>query len=96
MKIKNFFGKIVDFTLKRLAELVGLLLVIISILLFLSLISYSPEDPNFIFSEKTEIKNILGFQGSVISDIFFQAFGLISFLVPFTFFISGCSWGGHF
>ena len=77
MKIKNFFGKIVDFTLKRLAELVGLLLVIISILLFLSLISYSPEDPNFIFPENTKINNILGSKGSFASDIFYQSIGLI-------------------
>ena len=89
MKIKNFFGKIVDFTLKRLAELVGLLLVIISILLFLSLISYSPEDPNFIFPENTKINNILGSKGSFASDIFYQSIGLISILIPFTIFFTG-------
>ncbi len=89
MEIKSFFGKIVDFTLKRLAETVGLLLVIISILLFLSLISYSPEDPNFIFPENTEINNILGLKGSFTSDIFYQSIGLISILVPFTIFFTG-------
>ncbi len=89
MEIKSFFDKIVDFTLKRLAELVGLLLVITSILLFLSLISYSPEDPNFLFSENIEIKNLLGFKGSYTSDIFFQSLGLISILVPFTIFFTG-------
>ena len=91
MEIKNIFSKIADFTVQRIVELFSAILALFSILLFISLLSYSPEDPNFIFSEKTEIKNILGFQGSVISDIFFQAFGLISFLVPFTFFISGIS-----
>ena len=58
MEIKSFINKIVDFTLKRFAELVGLLFVITSILLLLALISYSPEDPNFIFPENTEINNI--------------------------------------
>ncbi len=89
MEIKSFFNKIVDFALKRLAESVGLLLVIISILLFLSLISYSPEDPNFIFPENTEIKNLLGSKGSFTSDIFYQSIGLISILIPFTIFFSG-------
>jgi hypothetical protein len=57
--------------------------------LFLSLISYAPEDPNFIFSENTEIKNILGFRGSYTSDIFYQSIGLISILIPFTIFFTG-------
>ena len=89
MEIKSFFDKIVVFALKRLAELVGLLLVIISVLLFLSLISYSPEDPNFIFPENTVINNILGSKGSFTSDIFYQSIGLISILIPFTIFFTG-------
>jgi len=89
MEIKSFFGKIVDFTLKRLAESVGLLLIVISILLLLSLISYSPEDPNFIFPKNTEIKNFLGSRGSFTSDIFYQSIGLISILIPFTIFFTG-------
>ena len=89
MEIKTFFNKIIDFTLRRFAELVGLLLVISSILLFLSLISYSPEDPNFIFPENTEINNILGSKGSFTSDIFYQSNGLISILIPITIFFTG-------
>ena len=89
MEIKTFFNKIIDFTLRRFAELVGLLLVISSILLFLSLISYSPEDPNFIFPENTEINNILGSKGSFTSDIFYQSMGLISILIHITFFFTG-------
>jgi len=89
MEIKTFFNKIIDFTLRRFTELVGLLLVISSILLFLSLISYSPEDPNFIFPENTEINNILGSKGSFMSDIFYQSIGLISILIPITIFFTG-------
>ncbi len=89
MEIKRFFNNLVDFTFKRLAELVGFLLVIASVLLFLSLISYSPEDPNFIFPENTEINNILGSKGSFTSDIFYQSIGLIALLVPFTIFFTG-------
>jgi len=89
MDIKNFTYKILDFTIKRIAELSGISLIIISILLFISLISYSPEDPNFIFPENVEIKNILGFRGSFTADIFFQSIGLISILVSVTVFFTG-------
>ena len=57
---------------------------VFSIFLFLSLATYSPEDPNFIFTEQVNIKNIFGFYGSVISDLFLQSIGLISFLFCFT------------
>ena len=60
----------------------------LGLLLLISLLSYSPEDPNFIFTEKKEIQNILGFKGSIISD-FFQSIGLISILVAVTIFITG-------
>ena len=85
MKIKNFINKTANFLLNRLSELVGLILLIFSILLLLSLISYSPEDPNFIFPENTEMKNLLGAKGSYTSDLLFQSMGLISLLVPFSF-----------
>ena len=89
MDIKNFAHKILDFTIKRIAELSGISLITISILLFISLISYSPEDPNFIFPENTEIKNVLGFRGSFTADIFFQSIGLMAFLVSTTIFFTG-------
>ena len=70
-------------------EISGIILSLVGTLLLIALVSYSPTDPNFIFSENTEIKNLLGFQGSYISDLFFQSLGLISFLIPFTFIFSG-------
>ena len=85
MKIKNFIDKTTNFLLNRLSELVGFTLLVLSILLFLSLISYSPEDPNFIFPENTEMNNLLGAKGSYTSDLLFQSVGLISLLVPFSF-----------
>ena len=91
MNIKNYLDKSVDFVLKRLAELLGLILVGLSLFLFTSLISYSPEDPNFIFPENTEIKNILGIKGSYVSDLFYQSIGLISILIPFSILFTGIS-----
>jgi len=58
-------------------------------MLLLSLASYSPEDPNFIFPDGTKIKNLLGFNGSFVSDLFFQSIGLIAYLLSFTFIITG-------
>ncbi len=89
MIFKNYINKIGDFIIKRLAELVGIFLIIASALLFISLISYSPEDPNFIFPVGQEIKNFLGFRGSFIADIFFQSIGIISLLIPFSLLFTG-------
>ncbi len=89
MNIKKITNSILIFILNRLIEISGIFLSILGFLLLISLISYSPEDPNFIFSEKTKIRNILGYQGSFISDIFFQSIGLISYLVTITFILTG-------
>ena len=44
---------------------------------------------NFIFPDKSEIKNILGFYGSFVSDLFFQSIGLVSYLFSITLIITG-------
>ena len=89
MNLKNFANKTVDFIADRLKELIGLTLSIISVLIAISLLSYSPEDPNFIYSENIQIKNFLGFQGSFASDMLFQSLGLISILLCLTIFFTG-------
>ena len=89
MNIKNLMKKSLDFTIKRVAEIVGIIFILISVLLLISLLSYSSEDPNFIFTENTEIKNLLGYRGSYISDLFFQSVGLVSFLISLTIFFTG-------
>jgi len=50
----------------------------------LAVLSYTPDDPNFIFSEGQKVKNFLGINGSIISDFFFQSVGLISYFIPIT------------
>ena len=89
MDIKKLANLSLIFVTNRLIEIVGVIISILGVLLLTALISYSPEDPNFIFNDKTDIKNILGFQGSYISDFFLQSFGLISFLIPLSYFFSG-------
>ncbi len=89
MDIKKLGNTILIFTINRLIEILGIFIFCLGILIFISLVSYSPSDPNFIFPENTEIKNILGIQGSYIADFFIQSSGLISFLIPITILITG-------
>ena len=89
MEIKKFTSSITNFIIKRVIELFGVVLIILSILLFAALLTYSPQDPNFVFSNNNNINNILGFKGSIVSDFFLQSIGLISFLVSLTIFFTG-------
>ena len=89
MNIKKIVNITLVFLVKRLIEILGIIILSIGLFLLISLISYSPSDPNFIFPDNTQIKNIFGFRGSYISDLFFQSLGLISYLIPFTLFFSG-------
>ncbi len=89
MSIKKISNRALQFTINRMIEILGISVVAIGFLLLIALISYSPNDPNFIFPENAEIKNLLGFQGSFISDLFFQSIGIISYLVSITFVLTG-------
>ena len=86
----QILSKINNFVKKRLIESSGLLLVLFSFFLIASIITYSPEDPNFIYTpENTQIKNIGGFYGSVISDFLLQSIGLVSIFITINFFFWG-------
>ena len=89
MNIKKTANLLLNFTIQRLAEIFGVIISLAGVMLMLALITYSPNDPNFIFPENTKIENLMGFQGSFISDLFFQSVGLIAYLIPFTFIITG-------
>ncbi len=89
MNIKKIANYTSNFIIRRIIEFFGIIILILGTLLFISLISYSPEDPNFIFPNNTEIRNFLGYRGSFTSDLFFQSIGLISYLIPITLIITG-------
>ena len=91
MKIKKLANNALNFLINRFIEIAGISITTIGILLLIALISFSPNDPNFIFPKTTEIKNILGFHGSFASDLFFQSFGLVSLLIPFSLSFTGLS-----
>ena len=89
MEIKKLANTTLNFIIRRFIELFGVLIIVSSVFLLISLISYSPEDPNFINSNNIEIKNFLGKKGSFISDLFYQSLGLISLLIPVSLILTG-------
>ncbi len=91
MKLKKLANNAMNFGINRVIEIIGMGILIAGILLLISLISFSPDDPNFIFPDNIEIKNIFGYRGSFTADIFFQSFGIISLLIPVSLIASGVS-----
>ena len=89
MNIRKTANLLLNFAIKKIAEIFGIVVFGAGTLLLIALITYSPEDPNFIFPDGTEIKNLLNFQGSFVSDLFFQSVGLVAYLISFTFIITG-------
>ena len=85
-----FYTKLTNFLKKRASELAGLFLIGSCILLAISFISYSPNDPSLVYDKNiNNIENYFGIYGSLISDFLLQSFGLLSFLLLATIF----SWG---
>ena len=91
MDIRKIANSVLIFTINRLIEVFAILIFVFGILLSASLISYSPNDPNFIFSKNVEIENLLGFYGSYTSDLFLQSIGIISYLIPVTYLFTSMS-----
>ena len=89
MNIKKTASLLLNFAIKRLAEILGIVIFLSGLALLAALITFSPDDPNFIFPENTQIKNLLGFQGSFIADLFLQSIGLVSFMVALTLMFTG-------
>ena len=88
----NFLNSVTNFIKKRTFELVGLVLIIISIALAISFATYTPDDPSFIYGGSgIEVKNFFGIYGSSVADFFLQSFGLTSFLLLANFIFWGLS-----
>ena len=65
----NFLNSLTNFIKKRTFELIGLLLILTSIGLTISFVTYTPEDPSLIYGDSTiEVKNFLGIYGSSAAD----------------------------
>tara|TARA_B100001996_G_scaffold264708_1_gene206538 strand:+ start:231 stop:2318 length:2088 start_codon:yes stop_codon:yes gene_type:complete len=86
----NIYSNLANFIKKRTFELLGLSLILASAAIIISFITYSPNDPSFIYGENDKvIQNFFGIYGSIVSDFLLQSFGLIAFLLLGTF----VSWG---
>ena len=86
----KILNNITNFLKKRAYEFVGISIISLCILLFISFLTYAPDDPSFISKGNNAIiKNFFGIYGSNISDFFLQAFGIMSFFILVTF----SSWG---
>ena len=89
MEIKTLTNNIINFTIRRFIELLGIAISIIGLLLLVALLSYSPDDPNFIFPDNKKIENLLGLKCSIVSDLFYQSVGLVSILISLSLFLTG-------
>ena len=89
MEIKKIASNSLNFIIKSIVQICGFLISLKGLFLLTSLLSYSPDDPNFIFDKNTEIQNLLGFKGSVTADLFFQSLGLISILIAISLLFTG-------
>ena len=86
----NFLNSLTNFLKKRTFELLGLFLILTGIALALSFITYTPNDPSFIYgTTNIEVENFFGIYGSSVADFLLQSFGLISFLLLFNFILWG-------
>jgi len=65
-------------------------LLIVSLIVFLSLISYTPKDIAFLASSSPKITyNLIGMAGAYFASLFFFLFGYASYFLPFYLFVLG-------
>ena len=63
-----------------LNEVIGFLLLSLGLVILLSLVSYHIQDPSFDTASSSRPLNLVGYPGSYLADLIFQAFGAASFL----------------
>jgi DNA segregation ATPase FtsK/SpoIIIE, S-DNA-T family len=67
----------------RANEIVAVVLLTLTVLLFLSLVTHSPTDPSWNTSSSHKVQNWIGVVGVVISDLLFQTIGVTAYFLPF-------------
>ena len=79
------------FLLNRLKEIIGFLLIFISLLTFFSLVFFNSNDPIIFIKDVSYdiVENPLGIFGSYLGGVFIHLFGLGSFLLIISFFLWG-------
>lgn len=78
VRSKPFF---LSFVKSRLSELSGLAFLFFCFALLASLLTHTQTDPSWNLAIKSETQNMLGQSGAILSDVFFQLFGPLSYLI---------------
>ena len=66
----------------RLNEIIAVVLLAISVLVFLCLISYDPSDPTFNTASSQKVHNWIGVVGANLAEVFFSAVGIVAYIFP--------------
>ena len=77
---------------RRLNEVTGFLLLSLGLVMLLSLVSYHAQDPSWDTAAGSRPLNLVGYPGSYLSDLLFQAFGAAAFLFPLLAFLLAWKW----
>jgi len=91
MVVASSKNLITSFFRGRLYELFGLSFLIFSFALIGSLITHSPTDPSWNLAIDHHTQNLLGPFGAIISDLFLQLFGPLSYVIAL-FFLGAGGW----
>ncbi len=67
---------------QRIFEGLGVALVVVSLLLLLALLTYSPSDVSLDTAADAPPRNFLGHDGALVADLLVQSVGLAAYLVP--------------
>ena len=67
---------------RRLLEMAGAALVLLSFLVAVALLTYNPADASFDTASEASPANFLGRDGALVADVLVQGLGLAAFLVP--------------
>jgi DNA segregation ATPase FtsK/SpoIIIE, S-DNA-T family len=66
----------------RLNEIISVVLLAVSVLIFLCLISYNPSDPTFNTASSQKVQNWIGVVGANFAELLFSAVGLVAYIFP--------------
>src|SRR5687768_17108850 len=66
----------------RLNEILAVVLLAVSVLIFLCLVSYNPSDPTFNTASSQKVQNWIGVVGANLAEALFSAVGLVAYIFP--------------
>jgi len=78
---------------RYLQEVIGIIFLAIAVLVFLSLVSYTPQDLSWHTTHpNVPVKNAINIFGTYLSGVLYFVFGHASFLIPLILFIFSMNW----